>query len=408
MTDLAKRLAAIENQAEFEDAAKRRTAPSGWEPGVVWDGRKGEITTDSVAQQDGLDWGSILAARGLDPSIYEVVGDSIRWVSYDGWKRDAPGDEAYSCICYSYKAEIRLKAQTDAIPEAVYQEARKAKKGKKSPPSGDGHFVIALSDWQVGNMDGGGVQLQAERIADLVEILPDKLADLRRAGNKIGHVLVAGLGDLVEGTCGHYPAQQYRIQLDRREQIKLVRRGIRDIVMELSKHVEKMTVTAVGGNHGENRQNGKAFTTTADNDDVAVFEQVAEILAVNPDAFGHVGFRLPIERLHTSINLAGHIVAFTHGHLTKPGPNAAQAVWNWWKEQAHGRAYPAIADADILVTGHYHHFNCKEQEGRALLICPSLTQVGEYWSDAHGTKTRPGTLTFTVDPDGWNNLSILK
>lgn len=408
MSDLSKRLAAVENQAALQDAVKMRSYPPGWEPGVEWDGRKGQITTSSIPDTEKLNWDSILSERGLDPALYEVVGDTIRWVSYDGWKRDNPGEPAYSAICYSFKAEIRLKATYSGIPEDVYQEARKAKKGKKAPPSGEGHFVIALSDWQTGNMDGGGVEAQAGAIADLVSILPDHLADLRRAGNQIGHVLIAGLGDLVEGTCGHYPAQQYRIQLDRRDQMKLVRRGIRDIVMEMSKHAEKMTVTAVGGNHGENRQNGKAFTTTADNDDVAVFEQVAEILSANPDAFGHVGFRLPIERLHTSINLAGHIVAFTHGHLSKPGPNAAQAVWNWWKEQSHGRAYPAVADADILVTGHYHHFNCKEQEGRALFICPSLTPVGEYFTDAYGVRTRPGTLTFTVDPDGWNNLSILK
>lgn len=411
MTDLAKRLAAVENEAALVDAWKQKKFPSGWEPGVVWDGTQGHIVTNPQTTTS-VDWSDLLRERGLDPDVYEIVGDTIRWTSFDGWKRDAPGEEAYSTICYSYKAEIRRKqaeSSTDnPIPEAVYQEVRKAKKGKKLPPTGEGHFVIALSDWQAGNMDGGGVAVQAERIADLVTILPDHLADLRRAGNKIGHVVIAGLGDLVEGTCGHYPAQQFRVEMDRREQMKLVRRGIRDIVMEISKHAEKVTVTAVGGNHGENRQNGKAFTSTNDNDDVAVFEQVAEILAVNPDAFGHVGFRLPLERLHTSINLAGHIVAFTHGHLSKPGANAAQAVWNWWKDQAHGRAFPAIADADILVTGHYHHFNCKEQEGRAVLICPSLTQVGEYFQDIYGVKTRAGTMTFTVDPDGWNNLNILK
>jgi hypothetical protein len=406
--DLIKRLAAVENQAAHQDASKERKAPPGWEPGVVWDGKKGSITTGTLSEPP-KDWSDLLLARGLDPEIYEILSDTIKWTSYDGWKRDDPDSPAYSAICYSYKADIRMKVAYSAIPEDVYQAARKAKKPRKVPPTGEGHFVIALSDWQTGNMDGGGVDSQAEAIANLVDILPDHLADLRRAGNKIGHVLVAGLGDLVEGTCGHYPAQQYRIQLDRREQIKLVRRGIRDIVMELAKHADKVTVTAVGGNHGENRNAaGKAFTTTADNDDVAVFEQVAEILAVNPEAFGHVGFRLPLERLHTSIELSGHIVAFTHGHLSKPGPNAAQAVWNWWKEQSMGRAFPAIADADILVTGHYHHFNCKEQEGRALFVCPSLTQVGEYFTDAYGVKTRIGTLTFTVDPDGWNNLNILK
>ena len=408
---LKKRLAAVEGQAEMEDAVKKKVTPPGWEPGVVWNGEKGEITTNTVYDTVG-DWDDLLRERGLDPDIYEIVGDTIRWTSYDGWKRDAVGEEAYSTICYSYKAEIRLRAHivnNQPIPEDVYQEVRKAKKGKKKAPKGDTHFVVALSDWQLGNRDGGGVEEQAEKIANLVEAIPDRIQSLQNSGHNIGHVVLAGLGDLVEGTCGHYPAQQYRIEVDRREQVKLVRRGLRDIVLSTAPTVDKMTVLAVGGNHGENRGNGggKAFTTTGDNDDVAVFEQIAEIFSVNKEAFGHVGFKLPLDQLTLSIELSGHIVAFTHGHLSKAGANAAQAVWNWWQKQAMGRAHKGVSDADVLVTGHYHHLNVKEQEGRALIIAPSLTRVGEYFQDSMGVQTRPGTLNFTVDANGWNNLHLI-
>ena len=407
---LKKRLAAVEGQAEMEDAVKKKVTPPGWEPGVVWNGEKGEITTNTVYDTVG-DWDDLLRERGLDPDIYEIVGDTIRWTSYDGWKRDAVGEEAYSTICYSYKAEIRLRAHivnNQPIPEDVYQEVRKAKKGKKKAPKGDTHFVVALSDWQLGNRDGGGVEEQAEKIANLVEAIPNRIQNLRDSGHNIGHVVLAGLGDLVEGTCGHDASQQFRIEVDRREQVKLVRRGLRDIVLATAPTVDKMTVLAVGGNHGENRNNnGKSFTSTGDNDDVAVFEQIAEIFSVNPEAFGHVGFKLPIDQLSLSIELAGHVVAFTHGHLSKAGVNAAQAVWNWWTKQAMGRAHKGVSDADLLITGHYHHLNVKEQEGRALIIAPSLTQVGEYFQDSMGVSTRPGTLNFTVDAEGWNNLHLI-
>ena len=406
--NLAERLAAVENQAEHQDAIKTRSMPNGWEPGVVWDGKKGTITTDTLYETPS-DWSDLLAARGLDPTKYEIVGDTIRWCSYDGWKRENPEDTATSCICYSFKAEIRLKNPANSIDlEELYKDVRKKKKGAKVPPSGDETFLVALSDWQVGNRDGGGVKRQAEKIAELVDAIPDRIADLRRAGHKIGHIAVVGLGDLGEGTCGHYPAQQFRIELDRREQLKLVRRGIRDIVMGVAPLSDKVTVAAVGGNHGENRGlNGKAFTTTGDNDDVAVFEQVAEIFAANPAAYGHVGFRLPLERLTLSLELSGHIVAFTHGHLSKPGNNAAQAIWNWWKDQTLGRAHPGVADADILITGHYHHLNVKEQEGRAVFVCPSLTAVGEYFQDWYGVKTREGTLSMIIAQDGWGELHLI-
>jgi len=405
---LKERLASVEGEAELKDDIRLKSSPSGWTPGVVWDGERGTVTTDPIFEPV-CNWEALLAARGLDPEIYEVVGDTIRWTSFDGWKRDAPGESAYSAICYSYKAEIRLRTKVSGtVPEDVYREVRKAKRGKKLPQPGDVDFVVALSDWQTGNRDGGGVEVQAEKIANLVESIPQRVADLRRSGTNIGHIVIAGMGDLVEGTCGHYPSQQFRIELDRREQVKLVRRGIRDIIMATAPMAEKITVLAVGGNHGENRGlSGKSFTSTGDNDDVAIFEQLAEIFAVNPEAYGHIGFRIPQDKLSLSINLSGKIVAFTHGHLAKPGNNAGQALWNWWKDQSMGRAHEGVAGADILISGHFHHLNVKEQEGRLVIVCPSLTPVGEYFQDAYGVKTRPGTLTFTVDPDGWGNLHLL-
>jgi predicted phosphodiesterase len=406
--NLAERLAAVENQAEHEDAIKTRQVPAGWEPGVVWDGKKGTLTTDTVYENP-EDWSDLLRARGLDPDKYEVVGDTIRWCSYDGWKRENPEDTATSTICYSFKAELRLKRPTQTVDlEELYKEVRKKKPSTKNVPTGDSTFLVNLSDWQVGNRDGGGVERQAMKIAELVDAIPDRIADLRRGGADIGHIAIVGLGDLGEGTCGHYPAQQFRIELDRREQLKLVRRGIRDIVMNIAPLSEKITVAAVGGNHGENRGlNGKAFTTTGDNDDVAVFEQIAEIFAANPSAYGHVGFRLPLERLTLSLELSGHIVAFTHGHLSKPSGNAAQSMWNWWKDQTLGRAHPGVADADILIAGHYHHLNIKEQEGRAVFVAPSLVAVGEYFQDTYGVKTREGTLSMVIAPDGWGELHLI-
>lgn len=405
--NLHDRLSALEGRSEEPDGRKEKQYPAGWQPGVVWDGSKGEITTDSLDSPPS-EWDDILRARGLNPDEFEVVGDTLRWCSYDGWKRDSPDDSAYSAILYSFKAEIRRKVSAGGvIPEDVYREARKAKKPAKPAPTGAGTFVVALSDWQVGNCDGGGIEEQARRIADLVSAVPQRLADLRRIGCDIGQVAILGLGDLVEGTCGHYPAQQFRVQLDRRDQVKLVRRGVRDIIMAIAPHAEKVLVAAVPGNHGENRQNGKSITSVNDNDDVAVFEQVAEILSVNPEAFGHVGFRLSRDEVALSLNLNGTILGLTHGHVTRPSGGAANGVWNWWKDQSMGRGYPGIADADILVAGHYHHLNVKEQDGRALLICPSLTNVGDYFTDAKGVKTRPGTLTFTVHPEGWGNLHIL-
>lgn len=393
---------------EADPTTNNQPAPKGWEPGVVWDGKSGEITTPAL-QEPPTNWDDLLKERGLDPQRYEVVGDTMRWCSFDGWKRDAPDEKAYSALCYSYKAQIRLRKGTSDDPslEELYKEARKTKQPKTQKTQGQSTLVIALSDFQIGNSDGGGIQTQIDALSALPDLIGDRLKELKKIGAEIGTTCVAGLGDLVEGTCGYYASQEFRVELDRREQTRVVRRSIRDILKAVSGNTEKVIATAVPGNHGENRKNGKAYTRPSDNDDVAVFEQVAEILSENP-TYDNIGFKLPGDGIAISLELSEQIISFTHGHIAKMRGTPANSLWEWWKDQAHGRHYPHLANSNILVSGHYHHLNVKQQEGRTLFICPSLTNVGDYYADSKGVNTVPGTLTFTLNPTGWDNLKILK
>ena len=73
-----------------------------------------------------------------------------------------------------------------------------------------------------------------------------------------------------------------------------------------------------------------------------------------------------------------------------------------------GREYEGVADAQILCSGHYHHTNLRSQQGRTLLIAPSLTAVGDWWANSTGMRTDPGTLTFVVDQAGWTDLEVLR
>lgn len=399
-----KRLSGLEKMEQ--PSRERPSYPKGWEPGLTWEGDKGVITSSTLTEPP-TDWSDILRERGLDPERYDIVGDTIRWTSYDGWKRDNPDDPAYSAICYSYKAEIRLKNPLAATIdcEALYKEIRKAKP-KKRNEEGDSTLVIALSDWQIGNGDQGGVEAQMLALADLPDLATKRIKDLRKVGNKVERVLIAGLGDLGEGTCGFYPSQPFLTQFDRRTQTRVVRRALVDIIQAVADTTTEVLVTAVGGNHGENRDGGKRITGFADNDDVAVFEQVAEIFGAS--SYDNIAFRLPNDELGIAIDLHGQIVALTHGHLPKPGKNAAEALWGWWTEHAMGRFYPGVADANILISGHFHHLNVKQQAGRTVFICPSLTPVGDWFSSAKGVQTVPGTLSLLVNETGWSHMEVLR
>lgn len=389
-----------------QDTWREPTAPSGWSPGVQWDGQHGTVTTGPVNEIP-TDWGPLLAARGLDPERYEVVGDTIRWCSWDGWRRDAEGQDAYSALQYSFKADIRLKITDRPDVDELYRLARKARTPKRPAPTGEDALIILLSDWQVGNADAGGIVTQLARIAELPDKLTHRIKQLRKAGHPVGHVVIACMGDLVEGCHSFYPGQEAMVQLDRREQLRVVRRGILDIVRAVAPLAERMTLTAVGGNHGEHRASGKRVTGPNDNDDVAVCEQVAEILEENPDAFGHIEIRLPADRLSVTLEAGTKVLGFTHGHLAKPKGDPASTMWEWWRGQAFGLDN-AAGTAEYLFAGHYHHTNVRSQQNRTLMVCPSLTAVGDWWSNGQGMRSDPGTLTVLIGPDGWSNLEVLR
>jgi hypothetical protein len=408
--NLEERLDVLEGRAQIPDAQPTTPNIKGWEPGIVWDGSSGTITTSPSSEEpDPAIWAELIRDWGLDPERTEIVPGTIQ---VRGWDANMGGEIVR--LKY-YRATLRPRTASDVVTaahmEELYKEARKSKRKKNPPKDGESTLIVALSDWQVGNRDGGGVESQAKAIADLVESIPQRVSDVRRMGHKIGTIAVLGMGDLGEGTCGHYPTQQFRIELDRRDQLKLVRRGIRDIIMGIAPLAPQIMVAAVPGNHGENRQNGQSITSVHDNDDVAVFEQVAEILSINPTDYGHIGWRLSRDEIALAIELSGQIVALTHGHASKGfGGGAAGAtgtMWKWWERHSMGRVNPGLAAAHYLISGHFHHFNIKEQESRTLIICPSITPVGEYFQDSAGVKTRSGTLSLVITPDGWQEMTLL-
>jgi predicted phosphodiesterase len=406
VTDLLAKLDVLEQDSNVtEDLRMRSQAPAGWNPGVVWENGKGQIITPGLTEApDEEQWGALLEARGMDSKKYEIVNDNVSWCSWDGWRRDAPGAAAYSATQYSYKAQIRLKGLATNDIEALYKEIRARKKPGKMT-AGPVTLIVALADFQIGNGDQT-MAAQLTALANIGPLVVQRTKQLRKMGVEIGRVVIAGLGDLVESCDNFYPGQTFTVLADRRTQIRIARRTIRDIIKDISPHVAEVLVTAVGGNHGENRRNGKAYTGPADNDDVAVVEQVADMFSFNPDAFSHVGFRLPDDRLAINFNVSHTMVGFTHGHLCR-GKDATAAVWNWWRDQTMGKWYPGIAQSDILVAGHFHHHCVKVQDGRALLIAPSLLRFSDYWGDVTGDQTQPGTMTFTVENGRYNNLEVL-
>lgn len=388
---------------------RRQEHPKGWEPGVTYDpsSGSGSITVQADDEPDPAIWEHLIADWGLDPQRCQIVPGSVQIRAWDA----NVGDGEIRRLKY-YRASIVGKVSGDRRADvdelcALVMRRKPRKPVTVADPRG---IVVALSDWQLGKGEGDGTAGTVQRLLDARDALVDRLKTLRRIGRPVDTVYLVGLGDIVEQCAGHYAAQTFSIDLDRAQQMRVARRLILQYVDAVVDLAPRIVLAAIPGNHGENRSNGKAFTNVAtDNDDLTVFETVGEIMAANPDRYGHVSVCIA-QDYTMALDIDGVVVAFTHGHTARKSGHAAAVLEDWWRGQAMGRQ--TVADADILVAGHRHHLVVSEATGRTFLQCPAMDPGSEWFTAATGNHSPAGMLTFCVGRDaygvrGWGDLAIL-
>jgi hypothetical protein len=310
-----------------------------------------------------------------------------------------------------YKAHIRPRRAAITTDEAreldrlvMRRRTHRTLKATGTPGVG---YVLNLSDFQIGKGEGGGTSATVERITNALHASVARLLELRRAGRNITSVVVAGLGDLAEQCIGHYPSQQFTVDRTRREQLQIVRELLHAAIDLHADLAPAMQVIAVPGNHGENRGGGgKSITTVADNDDLAVFDQVAEALAKNSGRYGHVVFRIA-DGLVQVADVEGVDVAWTHMHQ---GSGSGEAkIEAWWRGQVMGRN--DVARAQILNTAHYHPLMISESTGRTVIQVPAMDGGSGWWNDKTGQRSQAGMVSYLAGaacgPRGWSDLAVL-
>lgn len=388
-------------QRQIEDVRPgRRQHPKGWEPGV--DTARGTVTVQAGTTPPN-DWAVILRELGLDPAAWRV--DESQPVQVRTWDS---GEQR----CFYYRATV-VPARQDALEADLEGLVRAAQRRRgKSPQnaservlsdSASRALVVCLADWQAGKGDHGGVEALLDRLFALRDAVPARVKALAKVGRPVDAIYVIGMGDMVEACDGHYGMQAFQVELDRRQQVRLVRRMLVELLTEWAKLTPRMVVGAVPGNHGENRKNGKAFTTFEDNDDLATFEQAQEVLTAA--GFDRISWVIPDGDMTITLDIAGTVVCFAHGHqLNGSGIPLAKAR-HWWKGKMAAK-HPA-GDADVLVYGHYHHFQALQDGPRTILGCPSNDGGSRWFEEQGGPQTACGTLTFTCTGAGWDDLAIL-
>ena len=350
-------------------------------------------------------WDAYLTELGFNPNDFEIIEPfEIRT-----WTANMGAGETQQF--YYYKAKIISK---NAISEKDFDFKELLKEIKKDKPKpqkvkGDSSFVVCLSDWQMGKRDGDGTQGIVKRINQMIPDVTAQIKELRKNGVDMSNLYVFGLGDIVEGCDGFYAMQTHSVEYDLRRQKMIARRLLVKALKEWAPYFKNVVVACVPGNHGENRKNGKAFTTFGDNYDLSVFDEAAEILKENK-AYKHIKFIIPENDLWITLDISGTIVGLAHGHQFRTGGRYShQKAVAWLSGQAFGMT--DMGDADILISGHFHHLFVINEGKRTLMQCPSVDGGSEWFENISGKSSFAGTLTFSITPGKsqlhWDNLKVV-
>lgn len=387
-------LAAAGPTSEYVPASGPRP-PSGWEPGVAWDGQAGTLTTEPLtAPPDG--WDDLLAVWDLDPAEYEVVEP----VQFRAW--DAGVGEGNVQRLYYYRATIRRRRlSTGAVEDAL--AALGKRKPRTPPPAPDDPIAYAVlaGDLQLGKPDGDGTAGTIARFEDMTAAAVDRLKALRRLGRPIGEIVLPWLGDCVEGLVsqGGGIAAAGRLDLSITEQVRVLRRLMLWQVQTFAPLAERIVVPVVPGNHDEAQRAGKVVRSYTDSWAVEGAAAVADALRI-ANGYEHVSFVFPEpDGLTVSLDIAGTPVGMAHGHQFGRDPI------RWWAGQAHGMQ--PIGSTTLLLAAHLHHLRVEQTGAKTFLQIPALDGGSQWWTHRTGQDAPAGMVTMTIGRGTWGDLAVL-
>lgn len=380
---------------------KKIKHPKGFEPSAKFNQatKSGEIVSQPQ-KSNNVDWKEQLENYfGKDAYKYKVLENQAE-IRY--W--DMAGSPPQRLYYFKAKIVSSEKYMPDEdFKKLLASAGRLKKKTTKKPVKDSKTFCIALSDFQIGKE---GTEEAIERFIDYIPKIKAHVKQIQKI-EPLEQVLFAGLGDLVESCSNHYNMQEFSTILDERSQQKVARRMIYTLIKEIMPLFRKGLVCFIGGNHGENRKNGKAYTTFADNKDVMLAEELQEIFKESPAYNKILDFIIPDNELHLTIEVSDVAILLLHGHQMKGAGNSQAKARKWLSDQAFSRN--ATADADIVLHGHYHFFSAYESSDRLILQAPTLDSGSEWFENTKGDKSRAGMLTFVIGgKEKWDYIKVIR
>jgi len=268
-----------------------------------------------------------------------------------------------------------------------------------TPNGDDSAFCLSINDVQLGQSYNGGSAATIANFYRFIELAKERILELRLIGRKLEGLVVVVGGDLGEG-CVIYPNQSFSLDLDRKQQIEGIVGLLLHAIDTLAPMFEWVKVLACKGNHGEHRINGK-MTTLGDNDDTHAVEMAKLALSRDPN-MQHIEWVIAEEEAAVWVEVHGWTLVTTHGDVFAKGVSGAtteRKAHAWFKNMAAAvRRFGRVGQADVLITHHFHHDERKDWGDTLWRQTPSQDRGSPGFSQASGTYSEPGMLTWVMTP----------
>ena len=314
----------------------------------------------------------------LDPDVWTVISvRKSRWQRYDG--------EWLEAARVSIKPSQQVSHELEIDFEKLIDEVKKWRPSKTIKHTGELSAIYAIGDTQYGKDGGDGTDGTVRRVLNSIDESVNRHKELLKSGRNIGAICLPQLGDCIEGSSSQHGKILGRSDLGVTQQVRLGRRILMNWVKAFVPLSERLIVPVVPGNHDEPHR--IVMTDPVDSWQVEVVAAVQDACAENP-ALEHIEFRYPERDNSTlAIDLNGVILGMAHGHQARDLPK-------WWAGQATGRT--AIGSADILMTGHFHHFIAQQVGPRLWLQVPAMDGGSAWFRNSKGLESPTGIVSLVV------------
>ena len=326
----------------------------------------------------------------LDPKVWQVVSvRKSRWQRYDGeWLEAA-------------RVNVRpasLLSELDLDYDKLVVDISKWKPGKVEKATGPLYAIYAIGDTQYGKDAGGGTEATIERVLKGIEESVARHKELLKLGRQIGTVVLPQLGDCIEGSTSQKGMVLGRSDLGVTQQVRIGRRVLMAWVKAFAPLCEELIIPVVPGNHDEPHR--ITMTDPIDSWQIEVVAAVQDACAENP-ALSHVKFYYPkSDHATLAIDLGGTVLGLAHGHQ-------ARDMGKWIAGQATGRT--PVGQADVLMTGHFHHFRADQIGPRLWIQVPAMDGGSAWFRDKSGLESPTGIVSLVIGEgyDPRRDLAVL-